>query len=228
MKPTTAAQLRSFLSDAVREGRCDLYLPRFADGTLPCSRDAAATPFHYPGYVHSDRDVRAALHIATLLSAVVDPCGVHLREAEAFLRSDGLPSSGFVFGSRSSPATTWVAEHLAKHKLFHFQFGAQWEIHWHDGRVFALPDPSQLDRETYTNSTDYGVLARCTDPESSSVVFVVAGLGGRATEGCGRYFVDHWTDLKRRFGRSDFAVLLRFDPPVCPDRCVEVTSAATS
>jgi len=74
-----------------------------------------------------------------------------------------------------------------------------------------------LSREEYAASTDYGVIARTTNSRLGSV-FLIAGLGGRATEGGGLYVFEKWRELQSQFGDSDFAVVLQFDPPVDPKR----------
>jgi hypothetical protein len=75
-----------------------------------------------------------------------------------------------------------------------------------------MPDPSLLDAATYASKDDYGVIARVTLPHGTPV-FVIARLGGRATEGSSRYFVDHWHELHRHSGSDYFALVLRFPAP---------------
>jgi hypothetical protein len=72
-----------------------------------------------------------------------------------------------------------------------------------------------MDRKDYTSQTDYGVVARLTDSNGGSV-FLIAGLGGRATEGSGLFLRENWQTLQSKFGDSDFAVVLEFLPPVEP------------
>jgi hypothetical protein len=61
-----------------------------------------------------------------------------------------------------------------------------------------------------------------TDPGGAATnvgsVFIIAGLGGRATEGCGYFFLRNWNDLFKKFGRSDFAVILKFPSPFALER----------
>jgi hypothetical protein len=68
--------------------------------------------------------------------------------------------------------------------------------------------------------TDYGVVARFRGMRNR--LFVIAGLGSRATEGCGYYFSHHWLALSKRFQEDDFAVVLRFPPPLDPVHCEPV------
>src|SRR5205807_1711171 len=99
-------------------------------------------------------------------------------------------------------------------RFFRFLFGEKWEIECEDGRVFSMLDPSALDRHAYVSQTDYGVISRLSVPENGDRLFVIAGLGSRATEGCGFYFSRHWHELFEKYGENDFAVILKFSPPL--------------
>jgi hypothetical protein len=122
-----------------------------------------------------------------------------------------------LFGSRSNHALQSLMEESRLGELVKFEFGEEWAIVGQDGRRFSISDPSKLDRLQYESSTDYGVVARVGDQERRSG-FLVAGLGGRATEGSGLFLRQRWDELQGKFGKSDFAVVLEFPPPVDPKR----------
>jgi hypothetical protein len=112
--------------------------------------------------------------------------------------------------------TRWATENLPESKFFEFKFGEHWQIKCKDGSVYSIPDPSKLEPGAYANQTDYGVVSRLSVPGTGERLFVVAGLGSRATEGCGHYFSHHWRELFQQYGKDDFAVVLKFSPPLDP------------
>jgi hypothetical protein len=208
---TEKDKLKHFLSTSTAW----LVLPHFA-GTVALENDSSS-PLSYQGRTYSDRDARAALYVTSLLGQVLDSERIRFGEEKSFAETDVAGKTYFLFGSRSNRATRRILGKVSS-KLFRFQFGANWEIHSAEGSVYSLPDPSRLDREAYTGKTDYGVVARLSLPSSATSVFLFAGLGSRATEGCGYYFSRNWQDLSERFEESDFAVILKFPPPLTPDR----------
>jgi len=123
-----------------------------------------------------------------------------------------------MFGSRSNVATNSFMGRLGRSRVVRFEYGpAEWAIHTQTGCRYALPDPSTLDRSAYSSATDYGLVAVYHDEAVAAVV--VAGLGGRATEGCGRFLRDRWHQLAAsRPGSRIVAAVLKFAPPVDPDR----------
>lgn len=216
------AHLRSFLGADAPDANCALYLPEF-HGTVDLTvRADSGSGLRYPGRTVSERDARAAFHVSSLLGHVLGPDRIHLGRATDFEPSAEGPQAAFLFGSRSNLATQRAIEALGTDSLIRFEFGEVWRIRCRDGSTFSLPDPSKLDRGAYEQQTDYGVVARLRDPGSQRRVFLIAGLGSRATEGGGRYFALHWQDLDRRFQDRDFAVILEFPPPLDPQRYREV------
>ncbi len=209
------ADLRGFLGAASPETTFELVLPQFKGGVVVDE----GPPLTYRGPTFAQRDSRAAFHVQTLLSRVTDPDNIHLRSAPADLPATG---TAFFFGSRSNVHTVSLLT-AQRPGLFQFEFDDQWKIYC-SGKVFSLPDPSRLRADDYQNSDDYGVIARLKGAFGRPV-FVIAGLGGRATEACGSYFVKNWTALFKNFGQSDFAIVLNFPPPFDPDHNEVVATA---
>jgi len=189
-----------------------LCLPRFA-GT---AREGAA--FSYPGFVHADRDVRSAQEVERLACAAgADTELISPDDAISALNQHDRSQTLVIFGSRSNDAFPTVVSKSRLGELVTFSFSDEWTIRTRNGGTYSLRDPSRLDRVVYTAATDYGVVAGLVD-EGYPAVFIVAGLGGRATEGCGRFLRKSWTELATRSKGKSFAALLRFDPPVDPNQ----------
>jgi hypothetical protein len=216
-------QLAEFLALSPESGRCVLYLPQFRGDALLDAGRAEAFPLHYPGNTHSQRDARAAFYVTSLVSRILDPENISVENATT---DSVLPDPGqtaFLFGSRSNVLTQRVAETTELRRLFRFDFGPFWKIEF-GGEVFAVPDPSQLDEDSYQLQTDYGLIARSFD--SRQAAFILAGLGDRATEGCGYFLARNWHSLFERFHGRDFALLLKFPPPADPRRFQLIAYAA--
>lgn len=206
----TAMDLSSFLRLGTPPA-LKLCLPRFA-GT---AREGAG--FSYPGFLHADRDVRSAQEVERLAcTAGADTQLISPDEAISALNQHKRFQPLVIFGSRSNDAFPTVVSKSRLSELVTFSFSDEWTITTRGGVSYSLKDPSRLDRVAYTAATDYGVVAGLVD-EGYPTVFIVAGLGGRATEGCGRFLRESWTELARRSEGKSFAALLRFDPPVDPN-----------
>jgi len=219
---TGLKQLRKFLGWTAAQHGCELFLPKFRCGAKLTDPKEEDSSFRYPGSTFSERDTRAAFHVSSLISNIVDSERIHLKDSSSFLPEKAKAKVCFVFGSRSNRAAIWVAEHLARDNFFHFKFGRFWKIHCVNSDVYSIPDPSTLDVESYIGTTDYGVIGRFSEPKTHIKFFLIAGLGDCATEGSGLYLARHWQGLFQRFGTRDFAVVLRFPPPVSPQRCKPV------
>jgi hypothetical protein len=175
--------------------------------------------FQYPSYAFAERDVRSAHHVQRLAAdAGAEIAFVSPDELASEIRSRnswmGIEAT-VVFGSRSNTALTEVLGHSPLGQLVKFEFGEYWTIRTRDNKTYSLRDPSSMSREAYAAQTDYGIVGRAT--ESGRSYFVVAGLGGRATEGCGLYLQRNWAMLAERAAGLPFVALLRFDPPVDPE-----------
>lgn len=213
------AKLQTFLGPEVLTSGCSLYLPKFAGNVYLADDSSSPTSFTYPGRTFSERDTKAALYITSVLGHILDSDKIELKETSSFAPVGGLPNkTAFLFGSRSNEVTIWATENLPTRKFFSFRFGDNWEIVCENGITYSTPDPSTLSRDSYGSQTDYGVVARISDPAGEDQVFVIAGLGSRATEGCGYYFSRHWQELSNKYGSNDFAVILKFTPPLDPMR----------
>jgi hypothetical protein len=198
----------------------DFCLPRFAGNRSTPLRLAGAPgdEFSYPSLAIAERDARSAMHVISLLGCAPEISGdVQFRAPEDFATRDRGDRVRVLFGSRSNHALESIMEEAQLDDLVRFEFGDEWTIVGQDRRRFSIPDPSKLNREQYESQTDYGVIARVSDTKQRSV-FLVAGLGGRATEGSGLFLRESWQTLQKKFGNRDFAVVLQFPPPVNPKR----------
>ena len=202
---TRAEQLRSFLGAEHPQAECRLVLPHFAG---PAALDSGATlspALTYRGATFAERDSRAAFHVQSLVSQIFEADRISI---EAAVTGKAVAPTTFLFGSRSN---VLVEERKSSYEhLFHFEFDDNWRICC-GGQTFSMPDPSKIDPLQYQNTTDYGVVARLFI--SGGPVFMVAGLGGRATEGAAYYLRKHWQTLLNQSQNRDQFVVLRFDPP---------------
>jgi hypothetical protein len=215
MKQTERRQLAEFLAPATPGGRCHLYLPRFTDARIDLPQSSGG--LRYPGGAYADRDTKAAMRVVALVGTVIAAGRVLLSDAAELVGRREFPG-GFLFGSKSNPATPFFRSWFGLNHGFDFEFNREWTVVWEHADRFSIPDPSRLGRDEYEKQIDYGVVGRLTSGQSGAAAFVVAGLGGRATEGCGVYLAENWKRLHEKYGRSDFCVLIRFAPPIDPQR----------
>jgi hypothetical protein len=215
----TEAALRGFLHAPESSRHFRLLLPEF-HGSATLNDEPLPSIFSYRGSTFAERDARAASHVQSLLNQVVDVGNVTLEGAGAAI---DLNDVTFLFGSRSNHATQAMLRRLQT-TLFQFEFTDTWAVIC-GGQRFSLGDPTVLPQPLYEAADDYGVIARVRSA-GPAPVFVIAGLGGRATEGCGVYFREHWDEMDREYGAQDFAVVLRFPAPFDVARVERAASAS--
>lgn len=200
---------------------CRFYLPTFCgpvrlepvSGRYFRTRRSRSTDFRYSGRTFADRDAKAALYITSILSRSVALDSIRWEKTGDFAPDE--PGTVFLFGSRSNQASEWVTRESALGRFFQFEFASEWSIRV-GKRLFSLPAPDKLSREAYEQETDYGVIGRFKDLRTENHVFLVAGLGSRATEGSAYYLTHRWLSLAQRFVNKDFAIILMFPPPIDP------------
>jgi hypothetical protein len=198
--------------------KCQLFLPYFK-GPVLLEKNGEATPqLAYRGSMFAERDSRAAFYVHSLVAQVIGPEDIEIQPA---VPHQTITSTAFLFGSKSNLVTANILQRPGP-QLFRFEFGTNWEIHC-SGSVFSIPDPSVIAPSLYDNLDDYGVISRLGTATGS--VFIIGGLGGRATEGCGYFLLKNWNDLYNRFGNRDFACVLRFPSPFAIDNSRFVASA---
>lgn len=217
MEYAEISELKTFLGAGILTSGCGLYLPRFS-GKVALTADPNSPPsLQYAGGTYSERDARAAFYVTTVLGHILDSDKIRLEEVSEFTPDSGLAhKTAFLFGSRSNRVTRWATANLPESRFFEFEFGERWQIKCKDGSVYSMPDPSKLEPGAYAKQTDYGVVSRLSVPGTLERLFVVAGLGSRATEGCGHFFSRNWRELFQKYGDNDFAVVLKFSPPLDP------------
>lgn len=212
--------LRRFVGADLPSPKCYFMLPHFKGGVSLENSGMSPEPLSYGGFTFAERDSRAAFYVHSLVAPVFDAENIAIEPATSGRQ---VTPTAFLFGSRSNMLTQELLQGSGQ-SLFHFEFGNSWKICC-NGMEFAMPDPSQVkDPAQYENTTDFGVVARFRTL-GESPVFVIAGLGGRATEGSARFFVKNWSQLATTFGEDDFAEVLQFDPPFQLERSRVVTTA---
>ncbi|QMW01491.1 hypothetical protein [Spirosoma foliorum] len=197
------------------DSQADLVLPNFG-GT---SKRIGNNEFTYPGEVYTDRDTKSAFYISNLLTKFIDLHKINLKDTEDFNFNINSSELVFIFGSKSNEVTQRLLDNYEVSNNFSMSFGETWTIHSNgSGENYSIINPSTLSRTEYENTTDYGVIARFTQvSKPGKTTFVIAGLGSRATEGCGLYFASNWELLNAKFGDQNVAaVILKFAPPVTP------------
>jgi hypothetical protein len=220
--------LREFLGSGKADIEIKLFLPEFSGETTIELSGEQNTPFKYRGRTFSVRDTRAAFHILTLYGSIGKTGNVQLRSSNSFDSLKDNSGLNFLIGSRTNKATLWAADQKARGRFFHFDFGKQWGIHCVGGKYFSIPNPANIDDETYATSTDYGVICRLSGTVSNAPLlsnsadsigsyFIVAGLGNRATEGCGYYLARNWEEIYKKYGTDEFTLILEFPPPINPE-----------
>jgi len=171
----------------------------------------------YPSYALAERDVRSANHVQRLaIQAGADVAYVTPDELASQIQAQSwgsLPST-VLFGSRSNAASMDFLRHSPIGQLVSFEFAETWTIRTRDDKTYSVLDPSHLSREEYAASIDYGIVGRAAVSGRSH--FIIAGLGGRATEGCGLYLQRNWESLAAQAQHKTFVAVLRFKPPVDP------------
>jgi hypothetical protein len=224
--PAGTVDIRAFIREKTPSRGVEFCLPRFAGSLDTPARLAqpANGTFGYPSWTLAERDARSAFHVMSAVAPVVDDAEINFTEPSELVKHRASKRTAFVFGSRSNDALQWLLKRAKQPNLIDFKFDANWSIVGRDGKKFSIPDPSKLDRQSYMQSTDYGVVARLSIRNWEGSVFLVAGLGGRATEGCGIYLSKSWASLQNQFGPRDFAIVLAFDPPVQPDKFSRVAA----
>jgi hypothetical protein len=212
------ADIRRFIRAKPHVGGVDFCLPRFG-----CSLENPAhlwgtldKSFGYPSATVAERDARSAFHVMRAVGGAVGDKAIAFTEPHEFVKHSEGTRTAFIFGSRSNEAVGWLLAHARDPSLVRFEFGEKWTIIAR-GDEFSIADPSKLTREEYVSRTDYGVVARLSLRARPGPAFLIAGLGGRATEGCGIFLARKWVGLQQQFGDEDFAVVLEFPPPVSPE-----------
>lgn len=222
MTVTYDRQLRKFFGLSNARGQCLLYLPTFSGPVSLVTETAhlrgepaSGDGLQYLGNTFADRDAKAALYVTSILSRAVESSDIRWEDPRTY--SPGQPGTAFLFGSRSNQAAEQVTSSSTLGKFIQFRFGAMWSILAGE-EEFSIPAPDKLTRTEYEQKTDYGVIGRFRGPIGAGPAFLIAGLGGRATEGCAYFLTRHWGDLAAKFRERDFAVILRFPPPIDPLR----------
>ncbi len=216
-------RLATFLSLA-EESTCALLLPQWVMG-LPGKAGEEANrkgleggQYYYRGPTFATADVSSAWNIVNLVGSVLAPEKIQIRSNDDV--KNVTASHRFVFGSQSSGILAGVLELFEPEFSFDYapvDFPGCWVIRDRKtGTCYTIRKPNDLDYNDYLATTDYGVIQKFTDPTSKRVYFLIAGLGSRATEGCGCFLCDHWSELLHEFGSQDFGIVVKFPQNLGP------------
>jgi len=160
--------------------------------------------YRFPGETFSREDAEAAVNVMKLLSRITEPDEIQV----SVLQKD-LPNAFthyFLFGSKSNRYVPAVQKEFQE--KFELQFSeTEWLIRdkEHGSREYKVQAPDKLATTAYKDQDDYGVIQKVR--ADNRVYFLLAGLGSRATQGCGWYFYRNW---RSNVTDQDFAILLKF------------------
>jgi hypothetical protein len=164
----------------------------------------------YPGDTHAQDDVGAAGDVQKLLMRIAQPDQIGFYPSTKEGRDI---THWFLFGSRSNKL---VATYLKQHSpRFDFRYGEdEWTLDELNEKKEVVKShkvvaPHLLGKRDYDEVDDFGIIERVTDQEHSRVYIIIAGLGSRATRGCGWYLARHWDELLKKAGGSDFGAVIR-------------------
>lgn len=202
--------------------KADLVLPKF-DGALKLK---GTDQFIYPGEAYSDRDTKSAFHISNLLTKYLDFNNINLKDTADFDFSTTASKLVFVFGSKSNIITRNILTNYSVQEPFTLAYGDKWTIHSkRSGKDYSIDNPAKMSNTNYEAITDYGIISRYSHvpgQDADKTTFVIAGLGSRATEGCGIYFANNWRQLNIKFKNKNIAaVILKFSPIAAENYAVE-------
>lgn len=191
---------------------CELVVPSFVKavprGEDPLPFDSKGR-YIFPGETFARSDIQAALSVRDLLIQVVPAARIKLVPQHEW-KWEGKTNL-FLFGSKSNPAVSSVLREFSNRFKFHYERDRWTIIDAERGLQYSMQAPHQLSPGAYSDTEDFGVIQKLS-AAGEPTKFVIAGLGSRATEGCGRYLTDNWRRLLNEFGQKAFAIVLRFAP----------------
>ena len=211
------SELGQFVGADRPEAACHLVLPHYAGPASLDTGGGSLGGLTYRGATFAERDSRAAFYVQSLVSPVFDPERISI---EAAVAGETVQPTTFLFGSRSNVLLDELKPYYQN--LFRFEFGDDWKIHI-GAQTFSMPDPSKIDPSVYQLTTDYGIIAKI--PLPAGAVFLIAGLGGRATEGSAYFFRKNWRQVLKTFRTGPPVAVLRFDPPFAIEKSTMVSPA---
>lgn len=206
-----ANRLKAFLS-ADESSSYSLLLASFYLGH-PAEKGQPAIPKEldggYPGETLAIEDTRSAVSIMGMLTAVTSPQRITICSSTDKPNPD--TTHYFVFGSRSNPIMESIQKGYQdrfKQSLRFEYTDTGWYVHDNDynHRYAVEPPPKSLTVHQYRMADDYGVIQKVV-VSGQRIYFIVAGLGSRATEGCGWYLARHWQD---HLAEKEFTIILKF------------------
>lgn len=213
------------LLDADERATFSISLPQFRMGVLRDDFErgkvkVGVTPedaFHYLGVMLAQTDVKAALYVLRLLQHVVPIESVALREAGT--REEDDATHQFYFGSRSHANVQGLLRVDSDFRLHykHEAFDGCWLIE--DRRrkkAYVVEAPYRLQSREFHQRDDFGLIEKIVDSQTGRVFFVLAGLGDRATLGCGYFLWDRWEQLLKLHPTGSFAQLLHVPGSLLP------------
>jgi hypothetical protein len=197
--------LESLLSSGP-ESKYALILPAFRLGRPINDAELDDVPedgrYRFAGETFAREDVASALDVIKLLSRIA-PLDQIITSPPEEMPTDC--SHYFLFGSRSNELVDAVQKEFSKNFSFDFK-PTEWRIiDKQFNKEYPVTAPHTLTMKDYHKRTDYGVIQKLSADQRT--YFLLAGLGSRATRGCGAYLYSHWHE---HVTREDFIILLRF------------------
>jgi len=200
--------LNAFLSSET-ESKFALLLPTFRLG-VPLGEKEATAPedglYRFPGETFARSDAESALYIRQLLGEIAPPESISIYSQVEGVKPEY--THHFLFGSKSNPKVSGVLNAFSKKLSFDYAAGPQkktWVLKDIEfGHEYSIEAPNKLGNK-YSETVDYGVIQKIK--RDSKVFFLIAGLGSRATKGCGYYLLQNWP---QHVAEDEFAILLRF------------------
>lgn len=228
-------RLKCLLSHEINGSRYGIVMGRFAMGvnlegqgsmtadprgtyTLPASPTPISVTVNPPetyvfsGDTYAREDVESAADVLGLVLRVAHPSDVGFYKSA---EDHSAVSHWFLFGSRSNKIVASVLQNYSPR--FNFRYTeAAWFLEELDaeGKVIEpinrITAPNHLDWQQYEQHEDLGIIEKITDADNKRVFLIIAGLGSRATRGCGWYLARRWENIVNQVGGNDFGIILHF------------------
>jgi len=168
--------------------------------------------YSYRGHSFARTDIMCAHYILELLAQITDLRNVKILAAHE--RQGKNITHRFLFGSKSHKLVQSLLEAYKPHFAIHYkhkEFPGKWVLEdTHYRKAYTIIDPSTLRPYEFEKLNDFGIIEKIVDPQLGRVLFIIAGLGDRATEGCGWYLLRHWDEILSKHVTGRFEIILKF------------------
>jgi len=210
-------EIRTFIGASHPSEPMKLWIPTFRStgGGVPSPADKS---FSFPGRVSSFRDIIALSYIFARIDDVQTNDSIRIVSATDTHTSEHELGISFIIGGRSNPMTLDVLASKTVKNFFKLECHTEWKILCNGGGVvYSIRNPGEMTKTEYENSVDYGFIQK-TYNKRNKALFIVSGLGSRATAGCGLFFYDNWHELYEKYGSEPFGIVIKFPPERLKER----------